>query len=389
MSICTTCGFVTYPDKIRSKAELIEYYKHDYRPAPNFQNLVTGERKLQYHIAFLADTFDQWKKEGKENLVVTEIGSAFGMFLNWFRGIFPKAEMEGVELTRSYVRNAWHLYKIKSRDDFDDSKKYDFIASYKCLEHMAEPDVELKRYLAALKDDGVLYLGVPIWWEQAKNFGASGFDLEYYYSTNHINVWSRSHVEGLIDAAGGEIVKENCTFYDTVYLIKRKSEAKEKVDPIYYQDAELIRGDMYRLQQASEYFQLGQYSKAIEAWPNYPSAWTAYYEFNRKQFHQNGFDWIYENVIEKAIAACPDDAEIHCLAADICRRYTEYELALDHLDQANRLRPNQGRDFPAHGKECQDAEGHDKIPRRIKKDRDRDQGSWDWLCAGRFELDMP
>lgn len=340
MSLCEACGFISYPDRYKSKSEIIDYYKKEYRSAPQVGSIYTGERKIQYHAHFLAELFNEWRASGRKDIVITDVGSAFGLFLNWARHQLPGADVVGVELTTSYVRNAWHLFQIKSLDEFDDSRKYDLISSYKSLEHILDPDIELRRYISCLKEDGVLYLSVPLWFEQMKNFGQQGFDIEYYYSPNHINTWTRKHFEGLIKVCGGEVVKRNDTYYEATYLVKRNDSLRSDDRSPLHESPATIRGHLERLFEASEAFQVGDFSKVIDRWPNCPPAWSAHYEMNRKSFHERGFEGIYKDFCLPAIAACENDADAHYLTADICARYGQYEKAIGHLDTANRLRPN-------------------------------------------------
>jgi tetratricopeptide (TPR) repeat protein len=369
MSLCMSCGFVSYPSKVKSKAEIIAHYKGDtYRPAPTVTNRFAGERKLHYHAAFLKELFDAWKAKGVETPVVCEVGAAFGMVLNWIRSIFPKGEYSGTELTQSFVRNAWHLYNLKLEDDYDDTKKYDLLISYKVLEHQCEPDIELARMLAALKDDGVLYLGVPVWWKAMNNFGAGGFDLEYYFSPDHINTWGDQHVRGLVEALGGEIFHENHTYYDSAFLIKRKPGANPlelqktgdrtncKIDP------QTILGYLEKIQKASDAYNMGEFKKAFEIWPNFPIAYSAHYEHNRPTFDKLGFDAIYKGFCLEAIKACPNDASIQIFTGDICCRYDQYELALEHAAKANELSPNMPNVFIMLGNVYRTMAKHSKTP---------------------------
>ena len=344
MALCTSCGFITYPDRIARKDEILKHYEEEYRKAPTVDNVFTGQRKNQYHGAFLASVFEKWKEEGNDTPVATDIGSAFGFFLQWLRAGFPRADLYGVELTKGFVRNAWHEFQIKSLPEFDASKKYDLISSYKSLEHIVDPDVELHRYIACLKDDGFLYLGVPIWFEVAKNFGMGNFTLDYYYDPAHINVWSRRHVEGLIKACGGEIVKENRTMYDTVYLIQKAATsllAPGSERQACYVDPLEVEKNMNALFVAHDCFEAQKVDEAIAAWPNYPQAWVTKYEMGRQYYHSLGLDGIMAELINPMIEACPGDADIHFVAGDIFLRYEAFDLALKNFDLANRLKPNQ------------------------------------------------
>jgi len=141
MCICKSCGFVTYPQRLKdSTKKLKEFYKKDYRKPPSIANHFSSEKKMHYHKAFLADLFRQWKEE-KKNPVVVEIGAAYGFFLQHvIKAAFKEAEIYGTELTKSFVANAWELFKIKLEEEIDLSRNYDLIVSYKVAEHM--PDVD-------------------------------------------------------------------------------------------------------------------------------------------------------------------------------------------------------------------------------------------------------
>ena len=236
MSICKNCGMVSYPSLWKEKSEILEHYKKDYRPAPTSNNIFTGQKKLYYHEAFLKD----WIKEQNDKDLkpkILEIGAAFGMVLNWFRMVVKGCGIFGTELTESFKRVCYHEYQIKLDDDFDDSIKYDLIMTYKVAEHQLDFDKELLRYRKCLSENGRLYISVPTWFDSMTNFGMAGFDLEYYYDTNHINVWTRNIFEGMLAKAGFKIEKQDHFIYDSTYLCSVLQElgtitVKENVEDI-------------------------------------------------------------------------------------------------------------------------------------------------------------
>lgn len=337
MHMCESCGFVSYPEIVKNDSKLKDYYRTDYRTPPTSGNVFTGQRKLHYHAEFLAELFDKWKKENKKP-VVCEIGAAFGMFLNWMRGIFPEGKYHGTELTLSFRRNAFHEFNLRLDEEFDDSRKYDLIASYKVAEHQPNIDIELRRYVEALKDTGLIYISVPIWFQCMSNFGASGFSLEYYYHTNHINVWSEANFEALLKKVGLEVIKKNDVYYDTTYLCKRNDELMKEA-PKYDSPMAIIE-HMDRIKKASDALLEKNYAEAIKQWCNFPEAHLARYESNRAQIHKKGWDWIKENVIETMIMDCPNRSEAYLFAADLSMRYDKFELALEYLQKTLELRPN-------------------------------------------------
>ena len=172
MSICKSCGFISYPAKWQEKEKVIEFYRKEYRNPPTDQNLYQGQRKIHYHQEFLAEpVLQKWHKEGKKDPVIFEVGAAYGLVLAWFKNMrdpsgvpfFPSADLNGSELTKSFKRNAYHEFGLDLKDDFDDTKKYDLIMSYKVAEHMLDVDLEILRYKKSLKPDGKLYISVPTW----------------------------------------------------------------------------------------------------------------------------------------------------------------------------------------------------------------------------------
>jgi SAM-dependent methyltransferase len=334
MSQCQDCGFISYPDKYKSEEEIKEYYKKDYRPSPQAGNLFTGERKLQYHAAFLAPLFEEWKKAGLEKPVIGEVGSAYGMFLNWIRQIFPGCELSGTELTESYRRVAFHEYGLKLTDELDKTKKYDMIASYHVLEHQMDPDKRLAEYAALLKDSGVFYLSLPIWFRDAGNSATGGFDIEYYWAEDHINCWSEEHLEYLIAKAGLEIIAKDTAIYGNTYLLKKSTKTimKPKFEPKKYYD---IAAKIFK---AWQHIQENQTAMAIETYPNCPAAWINHYELNRAAFHRDrkAFDEFLVNMIE----ACPNSADTLMFAGDILTRYERYEESRELLTKALRKKSN-------------------------------------------------
>jgi len=340
MSLCSTCGFVSYPKLYKDKSEIIKYYENEYRHPPQVGNIFSGQRKLHYHNQFLGDLLETWVEEKKTKPVVTDIGAAFGMFLEMIRSQFPEGTYKGVELTKSFVRNAWHLYRIKLDQDFDDTLKYDLIGSYKSLEHIMDPDIELTRYIDALSDDGFLYLSVPIWFRTMSLFGSGGWSIDGYYHTNHINVWNLPQFEALIKICGGEIVKSDHVMYESTYLIKRNLDLRTDDRSAAYQDPKMIEECMNRIFSANEAFETANYREAVNIWPNFPYAYTAIYENHRKELHKLGFDSLYNQLIKQGLSGCPDEPDIQALAADVCMRYNQYEKAVEHLQNCQNMRPN-------------------------------------------------
>lgn len=338
MCICTDCGFVSYPNKLIDKQKMIDFYKKEYRPAPTIFNSFTGQRKNYFHLDFLNNLFEKWKKEEKENPVICDIGCAYGMSINMFKQIFPDAEVSGVELTESMRRVAYHEFGFKLLYDIDSSKKYDMIMSYKVLEHQIDPISELKKYASLLKEDGVLYISVPTWFNSMNNFGLDGFDLETYYDPNHINVWTREMFESMLQKSGFEIIKKNHITYGDTYLCKVNKENTNM--PILKHDINDIKSKMHSIKEAFNLFNDYKYKEAISLYKEYPQAWISYIEMERKKLTENGYDWFKENLLDKMIEACPNAAECLISATDFTMRAQLFDKALNLAVKSLQAKPN-------------------------------------------------
>jgi SAM-dependent methyltransferase len=336
MCMCEGCGFVSYPTKYKTEEEIKKHYRKEYRPGPQAPSLFTGERKLQYHEFFLSKpVFDKWREKGIDAPVVGEIGSAHGMFLNWIKGHFPKADIHGTELTETYRRVAFHEYGIKLEEDFDMTKKYDLITSYHVLEHQLDPDKKLTEYAACLKDDGIFYLSVPVWFRDASNSATGGFDIEYYWAPDHINCWSVEHLEHLIAKAGLEIIEKNEDIYGQTYLLKKGNHAGVVKTNFEYKKYLKIAENIFA---CWKYIQENKTKEAIEIFPNCPAAWINHYELNRSKFHQNKEE--FNKFFEQGIKSCPNSADILMFTGDVFSRYERYDESYELLSQALNKKPN-------------------------------------------------
>jgi 2-polyprenyl-3-methyl-5-hydroxy-6-metoxy-1,4-benzoquinol methylase len=154
MTICKSCGFVSYSSKYKSEDEIKKHYEKDARTTPNVRNIYTGQSKIHYHEAMLGKIIAKWNEEGK-HIKVFETGSAIGIFLNWLKHKIKKCDVSGSEWAIAYRRVAFHEYGIELKEDFDYTQKYDLICSYKVAEHMLDADKKLRSYVECLNEDGI------------------------------------------------------------------------------------------------------------------------------------------------------------------------------------------------------------------------------------------
>lgn len=337
MCICVDCGMVSYPSKWMTKDKILEHYRNDYRNPPSVLNAFTGQRKNYFHHAFLIDLFNEWKKLGITKPRVLEIGAAFGMTLDFVRQFFPDAEIYGTEITTSFKRNAMHEFGIKLDDDFDDTKKYDLIMTYKVLEHQLDPHLELERYSKCLSENGRLYISVPTWFNTMSNFGLDGFDLEYYYDPNHINVWTKNIFENILQRSGFDIIKEDHIMYGNTYLCAANT---SKEVELYRENHLDIISKMEQIKKAFMSFTEQKYKDALDSYQNYPAAWVSFLEINRKTIAEKGWEYFHENFVKKALDACPNSPELFITATDFAMRAKDFETAISYAKKAFFHKPN-------------------------------------------------
>jgi len=355
MSICKVCGFVTYVNAVMQETEMTQHYRINYRKAPNVTGLYTGERKLHYHAAFLGKYFPEWRK--KETFAVAEIGAAYGLFLNWFRTRVPKAEVYGTELGLANRRVAYHEFGIQLDEEFDYTKKYDLISSYKVAEHQPNFDEKLKKYIDCLKDDGLMYISIPDWFSTMTGFGTTHFSLDYYYDVNHVNLWTRKLFEQILKKCGLEIIDSNHTYYDQTYLCKRCPPSKE----LEFENAEDILTKMKNIKEAYVLYSDGKFIEAQKAYPSFMDVYPAIHEKLRaescREFFpvvgkdKNGADILditeegvkkmFARFIKPALDNCPDKSEVYCFAGQVLMKYDRYKEAIGLLAKAIEMKPDQ------------------------------------------------
>lgn len=229
-------GFVTYDER----PNLEEHYRKSYRKNVVLNNIVTTNRKLEYHKNFLRPVLDAIYKQpddskGNGSTSVLDFGCAFGSTLGWLRSHGWKTR--GYELTDGFVnygRNVMGLDIVQEKAPLaEDVGMHDLVICYHVLEHVPEPLELLEKLMQCLKPTGYLYLSVPVWFGQLDEpSGNTTLDFENLFHIDHIQVFSHNSIRALIDAAGLKIVQEDTTVYGHTFLISRT----EGAAPVYGTD---------------------------------------------------------------------------------------------------------------------------------------------------------
>lgn len=285
MLVCKECGNACFKSEPEEDVKIKEYYKKEYRPAPNFVNLVTTTNKQNYISIFLKDFL-----KDKKDLIVGDVGCATGYLLNWFRSQGHKAT--GCEMTLTFRRFAEHFYGIPVTEELETKHKYDLITLYHVFEHLISPDVKLEHYLSLLKDGGHFLIATPKWFENFEiESGEELHQITQYFHENHINMFSRISIKNVFRKSGLEIVKEDYEQYGQTYLLQKTG----KKTPIVKENYREILDMIDKMHKAFEQYKKKNYSEAINIYPNFPEAHI------KLIFEANGKDATkQEDLIEKS-----------------------------------------------------------------------------------------
>lgn len=284
--VCKGCGFATYD--YQDDVELKRRYALN-RVAIGIPNLVTQNRKLEYHREMLKDIFPTMKGG------FLDYGCSIGSLVVYAESYGIKSL--GIELNdvdRKIATGYTGIDAVESKDGITD--KFGGIAFFHVLEHLQNPDRELQWAVEHLRDDGFIYVAVPVYDETIEE--ASGgvcADFEQWYHLNHVNCFTYTSAQRLYSKCGLVIEKENRTAYGYAVIL-RKGTAPE-VPPEDYREV------MHRLEQQKKAIDLlaaGKHQEAVDVWPRFPDAWV---HLSMKQ--ENYFDFKSNiETLRKGIEAC-------------------------------------------------------------------------------------
>lgn len=253
-------GFVTYDER----PNLEEHYRKSYRKNVQIGNITTSNRKIEYHKHFLT---------GLTPKSVLDFGCAFGATLQHFRR--GGSAVRGYELTDGFVnygRNVLGLDIVQEKDPLPaDKGKHDLVICYHVLEHVPKPVETLAKLRECLAPGGVIYLSVPVWFEQLDEpSGNHTVDFENLFHIDHIQVFSPRSIRRVISQAGLKIVKEDTECYGHTFLL---SPEKGEEPAFQFDDPDEI---IKKIEAAKEAISILQSDprRAQEIYPDFPDAYV-------------------------------------------------------------------------------------------------------------------
>lgn len=335
MVVCKECGFITFK-RFRDDDDYKNYYDKDYRKSNvvNTNNIVTTNRKIGYHEKFLSEWFTKKKAELNRPIIVGEIGAGIGYFLKWAKDRFG-CEVSGSELTGIYRNYAKNAMGIDLTIEFDFEKKYDLISCYHTIEHIPEPDVLLKRLRGCLNPGGVLYIATPIWMEELMRWGGGTFTtFDEHFHPDHINAWSRSHFEWLLDITGWYILSENRQMYGWTMLLEPGPPDEHGVDKDILPDGENVMEQLEKMQRAITAYRKNNFSEAISIYPQFVDAYMGEIEKASKDFSRQ------MEICDAGQKACQNVRSFQAQKGMILYQYDRLDEAHKELIDALEAKPH-------------------------------------------------
>lgn len=329
---CKNCGALAFRVDPSKEEETKEYYRHQYRPAPNVMNLITTAHKRAYIDNFLSDFLrERDRSVTGRPLVCGDVGCATGYIPQWLRAKGHKAT--GCELTVTYRRFAEHFYSVPVTEELDPAHKYDLITIYHVLEHLIAPDAKMKHYASLLADGGRILVSVPEWMrniEEGSGATISGFDVLFH--KDHINVFTERSLKNLFARAGLTVEKEDHAVYGQTYFLK----AGTPTDEIMREDYRTVM-DHVRMQKAAiDLFMQGKIREALRVYPRFPDAWIRLiHGDSAKDRNKQG------DLFNEAFQVLPDNLKLKLSFATWLYMGEELQQAVAAFDELLAIKPGE------------------------------------------------
>lgn len=336
MAICKTCGniFHLVPTGSDADKKMKDYYRYNYRPAPNIGNLITTGNKLGYVKMWIDPTIAKLREEvGDRPLVGADIGCATGYIVNYLRKIGVKAT--GCDYTVTFRRFAEHFYGTPVTEELEPKHKYDFLSMYHVLEHIPEPDKILSKYVSMLSDNGRMFISVPEWLDTLEE--ASGSEMasfDHLFHKDHINVFTVTSLKNLFAKCGLVVEKEDHIQYGQTYILS-KAKSPEARPALAVEPWEKQLGSLKTAKDAINDYAAKDYKSAIHRWPKFPEAHL------KLIMDSNGKDpQVQAEMFEAIRPILGDNMRVMRTLGVWLYQNQEYDGAIQVLEQVQATRPN-------------------------------------------------
>ena len=178
---CLFCGFV-YVSNIPPQEYFNAYYKD--------QSKYNGTRKHEMHDKFTYKTIEYiLKKYVKNKASILDVGCATGKLLNFIKteGYKNVSGVDPVPNCREIAKREYNISVTTSTlENFTTSEKYDLIIFSQVLEHLVSIDDAIIKAHLLLKENGLIFIGVP----DSEHFHKRFTEPFGEFSTEHINFFT-------------------------------------------------------------------------------------------------------------------------------------------------------------------------------------------------------
>ena len=269
VQVCKECGNACHEVDPKREEQVREYYRKEYRPAPNISNLITTTHKQNYISAFLSEFLRERKGT---RMKIADVGCATGYLLGFFKRMGHL--VTGCEYTIPYRRMAEHYYGVPVTEELETKHRYDLITIYHVLEHMIEPDKKLIHYASLLAEGGRILVSTPEWFgDLEENSGGPIKSFDHLYHKDHINLFSRTSLRNLFRKCGLWVEKEEYRQYGQTYFLRKAKEGEIPANWMIKENWVEVEREMLKDKKAIELHLAGNYKDAIEVKTRFPEAW--------------------------------------------------------------------------------------------------------------------
>lgn len=205
---CELCGSA-HIDPYPSQDELKKFYAADYTElhklyySKNYEKVIFENYGLSLKDAGLSINHYQEKS-------ILDYGCANGVFYKYLIEIqnLDRKNIFGCDIESDTLKTCKKLSSnfFSIEEVYQIQKRFDLITLWNVIEHIFEPQKEIKSIVQLLKDDGQIFIETPMFGKLAQKLGA---DWSHYLVTEHINLFSRSAIKKMFEDIGFKCISES------------------------------------------------------------------------------------------------------------------------------------------------------------------------------------
>ncbi len=213
---CRSCGFITFHGSSQDAPSSL--YDEDYFAGGEYPDYLGQQdalrRSMRRHLKQMA-------RYHPNRGSLLEVGSAYGLFLDEAKGHFESvAGIDICEGPTAYARERLGL-NVECREfeerDFG-SNRVDIVCFWDTVEHLAAPEVYLKKCATLLNKDGMVFLTTGDIGSLNARFRRARW--RQIHPPSHLHYFSRVTITRLFNRLGFEVVGiETTSYYHTLFNV--------------------------------------------------------------------------------------------------------------------------------------------------------------------------